>query len=94
MRADGEVDRKIEINTQNFEALDFNAAASKSGMRPGDAFGSTIRGAAPGLRLGRSKCHEGSGLEGVLIFMTMLFKSLHLQSEAGTCLVFEVGRAQ
>ena len=53
MRADGEVDRKIEINTQNFEALDFNAAASKSGMRPGDAFGSTIRGAAEGLRLGR-----------------------------------------
>ena len=53
MRADAEVDRKIEINTQNFEALDFNAAASKSGMRPGDAFGSTIRGAAPGLRPGK-----------------------------------------
>ena len=53
MRADAEVDRKIEINMQNFEALDFNAAASKSGMRPGDAFGSTIRGAAPGLRQGK-----------------------------------------
>eukprot|EP00891_Asterochloris_glomerata_P009398 jgi/Astpho2/9398/Aster-01663 len=49
MRADAEVDRKIEINTQNFEALDFNAAASKSGMRPGDAFGSTIRGALQAL---------------------------------------------
>ena len=52
IRADAEVDRKIEINTQNFEALDFNAAASKSGMRPGDAFGSTIRGAAVDLRVG------------------------------------------
>lgn len=61
MRADAEVDRKIEINTQNFEALDFNAAASKSGMRPGDAFGSTIRGAAPSLRLGKGVLRSNLG---------------------------------
>jgi hypothetical protein len=51
MRQDEKVDRKIEQNQQNFEALDFNVAAAQGGRgsSAASAFVSTIRGALDSL---------------------------------------------